>query len=409
VTGAIGVASAFALPGTVASGIRSEAIAARRNLVVLHPAGRIDVEVETEGDGEATQIRRASLVRTARKILQGDLHIPDYVLSRPDEVAAVPRAGAQASTTADAASPMAMPFPARPITIVVPTSAGGGNDAMARAIGLKLGALLGQTVIIDNRAGAQGSIASEYVARATPDGHTLMLGYIATHAMNPALQKVGYDPVTDFEPIGLVGYSPTVMVAGANVPVSDVRDLVRQLRASPEKYNYVSAGTGTAPHFAGELFKLSSGTRMVHVPYNGASPALSEMLAGRAHFMFPSLFTAAPQIKSGKLRALAVAGPRRSAALPDVPTLAEAGVDNVDVTQWYALFAPARTPKALIDTLSRALHSVLADSQIILRMEQDGAEVQASTPAELRELVQSELMKWKNVVQEGKLVESSGD
>jgi tripartite-type tricarboxylate transporter receptor subunit TctC len=403
------VASAFALPGTVASGIRSEAIAARRNLVVLHPAGRIDVEVETEGDGEATQIRRASLVRTARKILQGDLHIPDYVLSRPDEVAAVPRAGAQASTTADAASPMAMPFPARPITIVVPTSAGGGNDAMARAIGLKLGALLGQTVIIDNRAGAQGSIASEYVARATPDGHTLMLGYIATHAMNPALQKVGYDPVTDFEPIGLVGYSPTVMVAGANVPVSDVRDLVRQLRASPEKYNYVSAGTGTAPHFAGELFKLSSGTRMVHVPYNGASPALSEMLTGRAHFMFPSLFTAAPQIKSGKLRALAVAGPRRSAALPDVPTLAEAGVDGVDVTQWYALFAPARTPEALIDTLSRAPHSVLADPQIILRMEQDGAEVRASTPAELRELVQSELMKWKNVVQEGKLVESSGD
>jgi 2-methylaconitate cis-trans-isomerase PrpF len=234
VTGAIGVASAFALPGTVASGIRSEAIAARRNLVVLHPAGRIDVEVETEGDGEATQIRRASLVRTARKILQGELHIPEYVLSRPDEVAAVPRADAQASTTADAASPIAMPFPARPITIVVPTSAGGGNDAMARAIGLKLGALLGQTVIIDNRAGAQGSIASEYVARATPDGHTLMLGYIATHAMNPALQKVGYDPVTDFEPIGLVGYSPTVMVAGANVPVSDVRDLVRQLRASPE-------------------------------------------------------------------------------------------------------------------------------------------------------------------------------
>jgi 2-methylaconitate cis-trans-isomerase PrpF/tripartite-type tricarboxylate transporter receptor subunit TctC len=409
VTGAIGVASAFALPGTVASGIRSEAIAARRSLVVLHPAGRIDVEVEIEGSGEATQIRRASLVRTARKILQGDLYIPDYVLSRPDEVAAVPRSAAQASTVAGAASHAAMPFPAKPITIVVPTSAGGGNDAMARAIGLKLGALLGQTVIIDNRAGAQGSIASEYVARAAPDGHTLMLGYIATHAMNPALQKVGYDPVSDFEPIGLVGYSPTVMVASSNVCVSDVKDLVRQLRASPEKYNYVSAGTGTAPHFAGELFKLSSGTRMVHIPYNGASPALSEMLTGRAHFMFPSLFTAAPQIKSGKLRALGVAGPRRSAALPDVPTLAEAGVDGVDVTQWYALFAPARTAKALIDTLSKALHRVLADPQIIQRIEQDGAEVQASTPAELLELVQSELMKWKNVVQEGKLVESSGD
>lgn len=409
VTGAIGVASAFALSGTVASGARGEAVAPRRNLVVLHPAGRIDIEVETEGSGEATQIRRASLVRTARKILQGDLHIPDYVLSRPDGVAAVPYSGAQAPTAVDASPHTAVPFTAKPITIVVPTSAGGGNDAMARVIGLKLGALLGQTVIIDNRAGAQGSIASEYVARATPDGHTLMLGYIATHAMNPALQKVGYDPVTDFEPIGLVGYSPTVMVAASNVPVSDVKDLVRQLRASPEKYNYVSAGTGTAPHFAGELFKLSSGTRMIHVPYNGASPALSEMLTGRAQFMFPSLFTAAPQIQSGKLRALAVAGPRRSAALPDVPTLAEAGVDGVDVTQWYALFAPSKTPKAMIDTLSKALHSVLADPQIILRMEQNGAEVQASTPAELRELVQSELKKWKNVVQEGKLVESIAD
>ena len=311
------MASALALPGTVASRVRSEAGVARRNLVVLHPAGRIDVEVETEGDGDATQIRRASLVRTARKILQGDLHIPDYVLSRPDEVAAMTRPAAHAATTTDATSAIAMPFPAKPITIVVPTSAGGGNDAMARAIGLKLGALLGQAVIIDNRAGAQGSIASEYVARATPDGHTLMLGYIATHAMNPALQKVGYDPVADFEPIGLVGYSPTVMVASSNVPASDVRDVVRQLRATPEKYSYVSAGTGTAPHFAGELFKLSSGTRMIHVPYNGASPALTEMLTGRAHFMFPSLFTAAPQIKSGKLHALAVAGPRRSAALPD--------------------------------------------------------------------------------------------
>lgn len=148
---------------------------------------------------------------------------------------------------------------------------------------------------------------------------------------------------------------------------------------------------------------------MVHVPYNGASPALSEMLTGRAHLMFPSLFTAVPQIKNGKLRALAVAGPKRSATLPDVPTLAEAGVDGVDVTQWYALFAPARTPKALINTLNKALHTVLADPQIILRMEKDGAEVQGSTPAELRQLVQSELMKWKNVVREAKLVESSGD
>jgi tripartite-type tricarboxylate transporter receptor subunit TctC len=375
---------------------------------VLHPAGRIDidVEVEVEGYGEAAQIRQASLVRTARKILQGELHIPDYVLSRPDEVAAMP--GAAAQPPAAAAQPsVAASFPSKAITIVVPTSAGGGNDAMARAIGQKLGALLGQAVIIDNRAGAQGSIAGKYVARATPDGHTLMLGYIATHAMNPALQKVGYDPVADFEPIGLVGYSPTVMVANMGTPVSDVRDAVRQLRAEPERYHYVSAGTGTAPHFAGELFKLNSGTNMVHVPYNGAAPALAEMLTGRAHIMFPSLFTAAPQIKSGKLRALAVAGPRRSAALPGVPTLAEAGVDGVDVTQWYALFAPAGTPAAIVETLNKALHQVLADPEIIRRIEQDGAEVQAGTPEELRALLSSELTRWRRVVQQAKLVEPS--
>jgi 2-methylaconitate cis-trans-isomerase PrpF/tripartite-type tricarboxylate transporter receptor subunit TctC len=403
VTGAIGVASAFALPGTVASGAGIEHVAARRNLVVLHPAGRIDIEVELEGHGDSARIRRASLVRTARKIMQGELHIPDYVLSRPDEVAGNEDVSAAARTGTSTASA----FPDRTLTIVVPTSAGGGNDAMARAIGKKLGERLGQAVIIDNRAGADGSIASEYVAGATPDGHTLMLGYIATHAMNPALQKVRYDPVADFEPIGLVGYSPTLMVASRDMPVRDVKDVIQQLRAHPEKYNYVSAGTGTAPHFAGELFKLGSGTSMVHVPCNGAAPALGEMMAGHAHFMFPSLFTAAPQVKTGKLRALAVAGPKRSAALPDVPTLAEAGVEDVDVTQWYGLFAPARTPASVIGILSQALREVLSDPQIITRMEQDGAEVQAGTPEQLRSLVQSELAKWTRVARKAKLVEPS--
>jgi hypothetical protein len=405
VTGAIGVASAFALPGTVASNERVVSNAIRRNLVVLHPAGRIDIDVEVEGHGEEARIKRASLVRTARKILQGDLHIPDYVLSRPDEVADM--AGAAPPSTVLAKPAVEAYFPSKAITIVVPTSAGGGNDAMACAIGQKLGALLGQPVIIDHRAGAQGSIAGKYVAHATPDGHTLMLGYIATHAMNPALQKVGYDPVADFEPIGLVGYSPTVMVASMDTLVTDVRDAVRELRARPDKYNYVSAGTGTAPHFAGELFKLNSGTKMVHVPYNGAAPALAEMLTGRAHFMFPSLFTAAPQIKSGRLRVLAVAGPRRSAVLPEVPTLAEAGVHGVDVTQWYALFAPAGTPAPIVQTLSKALHQVLADPEIVQRIEQDGAEVQSSTPEELRALVDSELARWRRVVLQAKLIEPS--
>ena len=301
------------------------------------------------------------------------------------------------------AAPAAMAYPDKTITIVVPTAAGGGNDAMARTIAQKLGPLLGQTVIVDNRAGANGAIASEFVSRAAPDGHTLMFGYIATHAMNPALQKLRYDPVADFAPIGLVGYSPTLMVANANVPVKDVRDLVAQLKAKPDKYTYASAGNGTAPHYAAELFKLNAGVVMLGAPYKGSAPAISDTIGGQTQFMFPSLYTALPHVKSGKLRALAVAGPKRSALLPDVPTLKEAGVDGVDVQQWYGFFAPAKTPKAIVDQLNKALNQVLADKEIVKRMEEHGADVETSTPEQLGALVKSELAKWKGVVQRAKL------
>ncbi len=407
VTGAIGVATAFALPGTVASS--KEPATGARDLVVLHPQGRIDVAVQIEGVGDAASVQRAALVRTARKILQGDLHIPSYVFSKPppgDEevnllIAPIVAAGLLAVAPAHAQTPAA--YPTKTITIVVPTAAGGANDAMARTIAQKLGPMLGQTIIIDNRAGANGSIASEFVARATPDGHTLMLGYIATHAMNPALQKLRYDPVADFEPVGLVGYSPTLMVANTKVPVKDVRDLVAQLKAKPDKYSYASAGSGTAPHFAAELFKLSSGTVMLHVPYKGSAPAVSDTIGGQTQFMFPSLFTALPFVKSGKLRALAVAGPKRSSSMPDVPTLKEAGVDGVDVTQWYAIFAPGKTPKPVVDKLNKAINEVLADKEVIKRMEDHGADVETGSPEQLRALVSSELTKWKRVVQQAKL------
>jgi tripartite-type tricarboxylate transporter receptor subunit TctC len=257
-------------------------------------------------------------------------------------------------------------------------------------------------VIIDNRAGANGSIASEYVARATPDGHTLMFGYIATHAMNPALQKLRYDPVADFEPIGLVGNSPTLMVASNTAAVKDVKDLIAQLKAKPDKYTYASAGSGTAPHFAGELFKLATGTVMLHVPYKGSAPAVNDTIAGHAQFMFPSLFTGAPHVKNGKLRAMAIAGPKRVASLPDVPTLKELGVD-VDVSQWYGLFAPAKTPKPVIDKLNQALVQVLNDPEIVKRIEADGADAQSSSPEQLGALVKSELVKRKAVVAKAKL------
>jgi 2-methylaconitate cis-trans-isomerase PrpF/tripartite-type tricarboxylate transporter receptor subunit TctC len=403
VTGAIGVATAFALPGTVASG--AHAPSGARRIAVLHPQGRIEIDVLVHGEGDTARIERAALVRTARKILQGELHIPDYVFSRPiegDDMLKNLIAPALAATLA-AAAPAALAYPDKPITIVVPTAAGGGNDAMARTIAQKLGPLLGQNIIIDNRAGANGSIASEYVARAPADGHTLMFGYIATHGMNPALQKLRYDPVADFEPVGLVGYSPTLMVATAGVAVKDVKDLVAQLKAKPDKYSYASAGNGTAPHFAAELFLLNAGVAMTGIPYKGSAPAVTDTIGGQTQFMFPSLFTGMPYVKSGKLKAMAIAGPKRSALLPDVPTLKEAGVDGVDVQQWYALFAPAKTPKAVVDQINKALNQVLTDKDIVKRMEDHGADVETSTPEQLGAMVKSELAKWKAVVLKAKL------
>ena len=289
------------------------------------------------------------------------------------------------------------------VTIVVPTAAGGGNDAMARVIAQKLSTLLGQPVVIDNKAGGNGTIASEYVARAAPDGNTVMFGYIATHAMNPALQKLRYDPIADFVPVGLIGYSPTLMVANPTAPIKDVRDLVAQLKASPDKYAYASAGNGTAPHFAAELFMLNAGVSMLGVPYKGSAPAIMDTMSGQTQIMFPSLFTALPQVRSGKLKALALAGPKRSPLLPDVPTLKEAGVSGVEVEQWYGLFLPAKTPKDIVDKLNKALNQVLSDKEVAKRMEEHGTSVETSTPEQLGTLVKSEVAKWKGVVQQAKL------
>jgi 2-methylaconitate cis-trans-isomerase PrpF/tripartite-type tricarboxylate transporter receptor subunit TctC len=384
VTGAIGVASAFALPGTVASGAPRDP--GPHNLVVLHPAGQIDVHVELSGRAEAATVERAALVRTARKIMQGDLHLPDYVFSRPE---ALERERAE--------------FPHRPVTIIVPTRAGGGNDTMARIIAAKLGPLLGQQVVVDNRAGANGAIASEYVARSAPDGHTLMFGYVGTHAMNPALQRLGYDPVADFEPVGLVGSSPTLMVAHPGSGAPDLHTLVARLKRAPRSCSYASAGDGTPPHFAAELFQLSSGTSMASATYEGAAPAIAETVMGRSQVMFPSLFTAYPFIRTRQLRPLAVAGPSRLDALPDVPTLAELGVSGVDVSQWYGLFAPTGTPPAVIGRLNRALNQVLVDPDVVERFESHGARTEPGTADALARRMQNDLSRWRQVVAEARI------
>ncbi|MDX3906561.1 MAG: tripartite tricarboxylate transporter substrate binding protein [Pigmentiphaga sp.] len=294
-------------------------------------------------------------------------------------------------------------WPDHPITIVVPTAPGGGNDAFARVIAQKMGETLKQTVIVVNRAGAQGAIASEYVARAPGDGYTILFGYIATHGINPALQKLRYDPVKDFKPIGMLASSPTLLVVSSGAGVNSVQELIAKAKKEPDSLSYASAGLGTAPHVTAELFKMVTGTSMLHVPYKGSAPAMTDTLAGTTQVMFPSLFSAYPHLASGKIKALALAGDRRSEVLKDVPTLEELGVKGVSVPQWYALFAPASTDQAIVDQLNKALNTALRDPEVIAKFKEQGADPQSSSPQELGEFVKSEVARWKKVVEAAKL------
>ncbi|WP_439670743.1 Tripartite tricarboxylate transporter substrate binding protein [Cupriavidus necator] len=294
-------------------------------------------------------------------------------------------------------------FPDKRISLVVPTAAGGANDAMARVVGQAMSTILNQTIVVDNKAGANGAIASEFVMRAPPDGYTLLLGYVATHAMNPALQKLRYDPVKDFVPVGMVGSSATVMVVNPNLKANDAKGVVTLLKATPGKISYASAGNGTAPHFAAEMFKLSTGTEMLHVPYKGSAPAINDTVAGQTQVMFPSLFTAMPQLKNGKLKAVGIAGSKRSSLMPELPTLKEQGIDDVDVSQWYAIFAPANTPAPVVEALNKALNQALKDKAVVQRLEGQGAEVTTMSTVQMRTFIQEEQVKWKKVVQAAKL------
>jgi len=290
-------------------------------------------------------------------------------------------------------------FPTRPITIVVPTAPGGGNDAMARILAQKMSEDLNQSVIVENKTGANGDIASSYVAREKPDGYKVLFGYIATHAINPSMQKLNYDPVADFSPIGTVATSPTLMVVNKDLPVSTVDDLIKMSKEDGANLNYASAGSGTAPHAAGALFKLATGAKMQDIPYKGSNPAMMDTIGGTTQVMFPSLFSAAPHIKSGTVRALAVAGDARTDVFPDLPTLKEQGID-VSVDQWYALFAPANTPDDLVATLNKSLNAALNDPQVRQSFVDQGAVVRISTPDELKELVIHDLAKWKKIIAE---------
>lgn len=299
----------------------------------------------------------------------------------------------------------AQSYPAanKPVRIIVPTSPSGGNDIMARIVAQKLGERMKQPFLVENKAGANGAIGADYVAKAGPDGYTLLFGYIATHGINPALSKLPYDAVKDFAPIAQISEAQGVLVVHPSVAAKTVPELIALAKARPGSLNYASAGNGTAPHIAGEMFKLMTGTEMTHVPYKGSSPAVTDTLAGQTQVMFPSLVAASQHIKTGKLRGLAVTGKARSALFPTLPTIAESGVPGFEITQWYGFFAPAKTPKAIVDKLNHEIMAVMKDPDTEKRFAEQGAEIVVGSPEAFGKLVQSEIAKWGKLIQTAKI------
>jgi tripartite-type tricarboxylate transporter receptor subunit TctC len=245
-------------------------------------------------------------------------------------------------------------------------------------------------------------VAAEYVAASQPDGHTLMFGYIATHGINPVMQSLRYNPEQDFAPVGLVGYSPTLLIVNAALHVRNFQDFMDLMRTSDKPLNYASAGEGTIPHLAAEMLRRTlsvEGSSMTAGEHHaGAAPAINALVRGQAQWMFPSLFSALPYLKSGKVKALAIATPNRVTEWPDIPTLSEWGLDDFDLTQWYALFAPSGTSPEIVDKINQTLNEVLNDPEVRARMAQDGAQVKPGTPQQLSRHVQTEIQRWRKVI-----------
>lgn len=296
-------------------------------------------------------------------------------------------------------APAADDYPSRAVTLVVPFAAGGSTDLVARIIAAKMTEDLGRTVIVENKAGAGGNIGAASVATADPDGYTILMGTIATHALNPAImQDMPYDPVTGFAPVSLLVLVPNVLVVNPEFPAMSVQELIALLKEKPGEYSYASSGIGTPLHLSGELFKSMAGVDMVHIPYRGSGPALNDLVAGQVPIMFDNLPSATQFIKAGTLRALAVTTKERIAAFPDLPTMAEAGLPGYETYTWNALFAPAGTPQPVVDRLNAAALEAVADAGVQARLADLSATVVGSSPDELAQHVTVELAKWAPIV-----------
>ena len=308
---------------------------------------------------------------------------------------------ALAAALAIAANAAAQSYPSRPITLVVGFAPGGGTDTVARVMQKKLGEYLGQTIVVENRAGAGGTIAADVVARANPDGYTILLATIAALAVAPHLNsKLPYNPLRDFAPISMATVSGNVLVVHPSVQAKTLAEYVKEANSRPGGIPYGTSGVGSAGNLAGELFRLTAKANLVHVPYKGGGPAMSDLLGGQIPSVFASATTATPQVKAGKLRALGSTGSKRSAALPDVPTIAEQGYPGYEATNWYAYVAPARTPRNIVARLNAEIVRTLRDPETHEAILKLGEEPTPSTPEELAKQIEREHATWGRVVKE---------
>ena len=292
-------------------------------------------------------------------------------------------------------------YPTRPIKLIVPFPPAGSTDISARALAGKLGERLGQPVIIENKPGAGGNIGSDVVAKAPPDGYTLVVGTVGTHAINSGLySKMPYDPIRDFAPVVLLSTTPNVLVVPASFPANSVQDVIRLAKAKPGELTFASSGAGTSIHLSGEMFKSMAGLDMTHIPYKGSAPMLIDLLSGQVNMAFDNLSASMAYIKAGKLKALATTGAKRAAGLPDLPTVSEAGLTGYESTSWNAIYAPAGTPKEIVDKLNREANAVLQSPETRKYFTDQGAEAGGGTPAELAAFNRAEIAKWAKVVKD---------
>jgi len=314
-------------------------------------------------------------------------------------VALIAAAAAALSLAFPAGAQGTAAYPAKPVKLVIPFPPGGPLDIVGRAIAQKLTEAWGQSVVVDNRPGAGGNIGADLVAKSAPDGYTILMGALSTHAVNPSLYaKMPYDAITDFAPITLVAVTPNVLVVNAALPVNSAKEFIAYAKANSGKLAFGSGSNGSAGHLAGELFKVDTGTDITHIPYKGGAPATQALLAGDTQFMFDNLANAMPQVRAGKLKALAVTTAERSKLAPDLPTMAEAGLAGFDISTWFGLFAPAGTPKDVIAKWNAEVVKILNSPEMREKLIAQGAEPSPTSPEQFAAFVKSEIPKYAKII-----------